>query len=967
MRPITLLAKRELLEYWRDGRLLWAGGIVLILLLTALVLGWQQERRAGTERLSAQQASYRNWLDQQAKNPHAAAHYGAYVFKPIPRLALIDPGLDPYLGTTVYLEAHVQNEFKFRPADDSTGLQRFGGLSAAWVLQFLVPLLIIALGFNAFAGERDQGTLRQLLSCGAAASSLLWGKALAMAASVALLLFPAAVVMLAVIGSGASATESGDDLARLLAMGIGYATYFAIYIFLTLAISAMASSARTTLLILLGVWIVNSMVFPRVVADLARQMVPLTSIGELENVIERDRRKAINRMLKEEFQVDLLKELPDSAAGKSLEINDQISIPVLERHFGELWDSLEQHHSAQVWSGLLAPLLAVRSLSMGMAGTDFAQHRDFAEAAEQYRRLISRIMNRDIIEDAGGRGYHYLADPALWKKVPPFEYHPPSFGWLLQRNVQSFAILLVVLGGTLVLARRSMRHLRGTTESKPRRVNGSVRSVRLTRAYPGAGSKTGLIFWQEWRLLTAEKTLRMIVALSLVLVGYGLHNGIERIEQREASLSAVQEQHEARLQSLLARLPKILAGEEEPDFILNPADPVWASGGWAGGAAGYAYIPDRPLGPVALGLTDSLPHYFRVTSRDQTSFVQQGSIESPWQLLTGHFDVGFVVVYLFPLLIFALSYNLLAGEREQGTLRMLLSQPLPAFSLVAGKLLLRALVLFALFALLPAAIIWIARPGACLTDLLLWISLVTLYELFWFVLAFAVNALGKSSAANATILISAWVALVLVIPVVLSVIVTAQRPVSSRSEMMTQLRDAMSELSKRHDRIDAEGSKFDELSLVTARASGETVEAWSKADRAMQRDLEATTRPLLEKFESEIARQQDLVDRYRFVSPAIVTSEALSDVAGTGLVRYRCFKNQVTEFHKRWRAFFAPKIDADAALTEADYAAMPRFRWQDEPRETVAKRVVGPFLWFLLELSVLLAAGLIWLKRYPKV
>jgi ABC-2 type transport system permease protein len=45
-----------------------------------------------------------------------------------------------------------------------------------------------------------------------------------------------------------------------------------------------------------------------------------------------------------------------------------------------------------------------------------------------------------------------------------------------------------------------------------------------------------------------------------------------------------------------------------------------------------------------------------------------------------------------PLLILALSYNFLSGEREAGTLQMLLSQPISLRSVVSGKIALRFLV-----------------------------------------------------------------------------------------------------------------------------------------------------------------------------------------------------------------------------------------------------------------------------------
>jgi ABC-2 type transport system permease protein len=42
----------------------------------------------------------------------------------------------------------------------------FGELTGATVLQLLVPLLIVMLSFDALAGERESGTLRQLMSLG---------------------------------------------------------------------------------------------------------------------------------------------------------------------------------------------------------------------------------------------------------------------------------------------------------------------------------------------------------------------------------------------------------------------------------------------------------------------------------------------------------------------------------------------------------------------------------------------------------------------------------------------------------------------------------------------------------------------------------------------------------------------------------------------------------------------------------
>ena len=154
---IARIAKKEFTEMTRDGRFRWAFAVVMVLLFVSLALGWKHYRDVDAQHREAERTTRRQWLEQGDKNPHGAAHYGVYAFKPKMPLSLVDQGVDAYTGVAVWLEAHKQNDFKYRPAQDATALARFGELSAAAVLQSLVPLLIIVLAFPAFAGERDWG------------------------------------------------------------------------------------------------------------------------------------------------------------------------------------------------------------------------------------------------------------------------------------------------------------------------------------------------------------------------------------------------------------------------------------------------------------------------------------------------------------------------------------------------------------------------------------------------------------------------------------------------------------------------------------------------------------------------------------------------------------------------------------------------------------------------------------------
>jgi ABC-2 type transport system permease protein len=173
---IGRVVAHELRTASRDGRVRGLLVLLLAVLAIAVLVGVARSRTLRSEHAAATAIERGNWLAQGEKNPHSAAHYGQFAFKPPSALALFDRGVDSYLGVAVWLEAHRRNSLVHRPADDAPVVQRFGELSAANVLQVLGPLLALLLTFAAVAGERQRGTLRQLLAQGASPATLVLGK-----------------------------------------------------------------------------------------------------------------------------------------------------------------------------------------------------------------------------------------------------------------------------------------------------------------------------------------------------------------------------------------------------------------------------------------------------------------------------------------------------------------------------------------------------------------------------------------------------------------------------------------------------------------------------------------------------------------------------------------------------------------------------------------------------------------------
>ena len=456
----------------RDGRFRVLGILVLVLALAALAFGVQQTHRAEHAREHAQERASDQWEGQGEKNPHVAAHYGTHVFAPTSAATAIDPGVSAFMGRTVKLEAHKRNLASHSAAQDSGGMQRMGAFSVASVLLQLVPLLIIALGYGLWSRERERGTLRQVMSSGVNQKTLLLGKGGALALLVGALLAPAALVVAGVLwglGGGDAGTAS-----RLGMLALAYGFYFVIYGGLTLYASATVRASRGALVSLVGVWALFSLVTPRVATEVAAIVAPLPSEAEWARGVKESLETGIDGSTTRDVAVEAIASdmmaaqgLADTGlmvdqnflAGFELRAEAQWEDSIYDHHMGVLEERVAEQEAWVNRLGLLSPYVAMRSLSAGLCGTDFAHHRHFTTHAEDWRKAMVDQLNTEFVNKAGSEGWEYRAGPELWKKVPPFEYEFPAPALALETHWVSILSLLLWCSLSFLLALRSARRL----------------------------------------------------------------------------------------------------------------------------------------------------------------------------------------------------------------------------------------------------------------------------------------------------------------------------------------------------------------------------------------------------------------------------------------------------------------------------------------------------------------------------
>ncbi|WP_046246727.1 DUF3526 domain-containing protein [Hymenobacter terrenus] len=461
-----LIARHIRHTVFRD-RAVW--GLWLLMALGAgyaATVGWVAFQQQRTTQVHYQQEARRDWLGNPDKHPHRMAHYGHFAFRSRSPLSLFDGGMDRFLGNALYLEAHKQNTVNFSEAGFSTGLLRFGDLSLAMLLQVLLPLLIFFLGAGSVATDRENGTLKLLLSQGVSWSEVLVGKSTGLFAVGLTLYGPllalAGGLWLAALGGAPTA----DETLRFVLLALFYGLYLGLCCVVAVLVSAVSRTTKTALVALIGWWLMLTMVLPRASQALGTYVYALPSKTAFQSAVQADISRegnshnpddphyaALKDSLLRAYHVASTEQLPFNYGGYVMAEGEKISAAVYNKHYHLLLARFGQQNQFARTMAFLNPYLALKNLSMALAGTDFLAYSRFQQQAETYRYALAQQMNALQIQyipnqKRGPTEKDHAIDRKYWQDVPDFQYRAPSVAEVFRAewvSVAAFGFWLLLL------------------------------------------------------------------------------------------------------------------------------------------------------------------------------------------------------------------------------------------------------------------------------------------------------------------------------------------------------------------------------------------------------------------------------------------------------------------------------------------------------------------------------------------
>lgn len=147
----------------------------------------------------------------------------------------------------------------------------------------------------------------------------------------------------------------------------------------------------------------------------------------------------------------------------------------------------------------------------------------------------------------------------------------------------------------------------------------------------------------------------------------------------------------------------------------------WASPNWLMNGSLFLARPLPPLRSIVYGL-HNLSFIAQVKGANYILYLREPLVGNPLPALFASFDMLFAVGVVLSLLALAFSYDGLAGEREEGTLRLVLAYPIGRGAVLLGKWLGAFASLAALFApcFVAAVLIAMSHPSVAFSNAELW-------------------------------------------------------------------------------------------------------------------------------------------------------------------------------------------------------------------------------------------------------
>lgn len=332
------------------------------------------------------------------------------------------------------------------------------------------------------------------------------------------------------------------------------------------------------------------------------------------------------------------------------------------------------------------------------------------------------------------------------------------------------------------------------------------------------------------------------------------------------------------------------------------------------------YRPPSILSIFTIGLEYFFPNKIITSRNGNFQMISESSINNPDSLLFGKTDLLFNVSIVISLLALIFTFNIISGEKQQGTLSLIMSNPIPRWQILLGKLIGNYIVFLVpfLLSIIIALIVLNISESIPLFSTEIFIAFLSiffislLFILSMFLLGILVSTLTFQPITSIVVLLFVWTLLALSIPKISPMLAEVVYPIKSYQVLTLQQelvrRDIEEELDRKRRAL------YDEIaiSMTWSPESGNIEQAEiQKSARKAQRKYDKEKMPLEEEYQQRIVKEmrkleQDYINKCYIqraiarnisrISPISCYTYLMTEISKTGVLEMINLKNNAQRF-----------------------------------------------------------------------
>ncbi len=362
----------------------------------------------------------------------------------------------------------------------------------------------------------------------------------------------------------------------------------------------------------------------------------------------------------------------------------------------------------------------------------------------------------------------------------------------------------------------------------------------------------------------------------------------------------------------------------------------------------FIYRRPNPLGFIAEAHDKDLPNALQVNAfhLKAPEFTLRGN---PLLWRFDSLDWSFIVGVILSFTAIVLVYDGVNGEKQRGTLRLMMSQPVSRATVLLGKYLSAVIVLLIPLAagvLLSLLIVGLGGALQLSADLLWRIALSCLLSTAY-ISVFAILGLFLSSCSRTPVvsLVSGlliWVSLVIVVPAAGNLAARGLAKIPAEDTVAENAERAADEIVNRYNRLNPHP---DNWIMSGSWSPGEPLRRAIEADQARNRVYFA--------YQDEKAFQVKFGRRIAAFSPAALLAQNLECIAESGISHYEKFVSGARRYQQQLATYLDSKYPLDKvnpvnrdktdpviARMKLDFGSIPKFEDRTAPLSETAGLVL---------------------------